>query len=432
MGKAAVCVLAMIFLLPGIARAGAAPTDGANQNGLNAPADRIVEIRVPLRDGRLSLALLEDHLGRRLHIPESVERHLDINVSVNARGIAGWLAVRALNHALGKGFHLTVSNDALVVTVDAAKLPHDWDQTAGALRRLVEVTSPEATARLNRRMGLTLPRNVDPNKPIVILIHGLDGDASACQQLQDALNEKGWQTATFSYPAEQPIADSADLFGQNIADLRQAFGGIRIDIVSESMGGLVARKYIEGPTYNGGVDHFIMIAPPNAGSDWAKYGLASKIANDYENWRHDPNWSASWMISEGLWQSAGDMKPGSKFLAELNAQPRRAGVRYTIIAGDQPIRYRLEAEALAASARIAPDAVANCWGIRQADSALQKKAQSISQETGSNDGPVDIDSAKLAGVSDFVVLPADHVALYDGVDGQPPAACGIIIDRLER
>jgi hypothetical protein len=53
-------------------------------------------------------------------------------------------------------------------------------------------------------------------------------------------------------------------------------------------------------------------------------------------------------------------------------------------------------------------------------------------KTGKSDGPVSVSSTTLAGVDDFVVLPADHAALYYPVDGNKPAAWEVIRDRLKQ
>ena len=41
-----------------------------------------------------------------------------------------------------------------------------------------------------------------------------------------------------------------------------------------------------------------------------------------------------------------------------------------------------------------------------------------------------LQSARLAGVDDFVAINADHLSLYETINGQPPAAWPIIEARL--
>jgi hypothetical protein len=390
------------------------------------------DLRVPLKDGRLSLQQLQDSLGHVLHVPDSV---LDVLPApdgfIDIRGIGGWVAIRALDGALGDGFDVRVSDRELVIQFDPDKLPRDWDAGCDAAVRFMQVAAPDATARQNRRFGLRLPQVVDPSQPLVVLIHGLDGDAASCAALGELLLKDGHQVAYFSYPADQPLERSGELLADRLTQLRHDFPSLHVDLIALSMGGLIARQFVEGPDYRGGVDHLIMIAPPNGGSSWSPLApLMKLIVNAVQCWS-DSEWSPAWMITQGVTQAGRDLRPGSKFLAELNSHPRRAGVQYTIIAGDRPVGYRVESQALAWGAHLLGAAVPLSWVWRPLDSALQGQIERLGQRTGQSDGPVSLQSARLAGVDDLVIVPADHVALYESVQGRPPASWPVIQDRLD-
>ncbi|MGD0463342.1 MAG: hypothetical protein ABSB74_12730 [Tepidisphaeraceae bacterium] len=390
-------------------------------------------ISVPLRKGCLTVAQLQEALEEDLHLPPTAMAFLPtMNVAVDLRSINDWLLVRGLNSAMGDGFHAGVTDQGLLVRFDADKLPRDWNQSCDALGRFTEVAAPEAVARQNRRFGLHLPPVVDPHRPLVILIHGLDGDRACCEDLAKLLNGDGFQTAFFVYPSERPLAQSADLFARPMRLLHEQFPSLQIDLVTESMGGLVARKYVEGPEYAGGVDHFIMIAPPNAGSTWTPFSFLLKLRMNIWKWGHDPEWSPAWMIMEGICQAGDDLRPESKFLADLNSQPRRAGVRYTIIAGERPVQYRFAAELLDGSGELIGEGIARWWGVRQLKSAASDESRWLLGQVGDDDGPVSLFSTRLAGVTDFNAMAADHVALYECIDGQPPAAWPVVRDRLSK
>jgi hypothetical protein len=105
-------------------------------------------------------------------------------------------------------------------------------------------------------------------------------------------------------------------------------------------------------------------------------------------------------------------------------------VRYTIIAGDRPAGYRYEAKLLAIPGAALGGQISQWWGFDQVERAIQSERQQLLSRTGASDGPVTLGSAELAGVSDFVAVPVDHIALFEGVDGRPPAAWPIIRNRL--
>src|SRR5258708_1351367 len=57
------------------------------------------EVRVPLHDGKLSLADLSAKLLREIHVPTS---HLPAG-QINLRGVGGSLFIQAMNRSLGDG-----------------------------------------------------------------------------------------------------------------------------------------------------------------------------------------------------------------------------------------------------------------------------------------------------------------------------------------
>ena len=390
------------------------------------------EARVPLQDGRLSLLQLGDSLSHVLCVPQSIINRLPApDASIDMRGFGGWVAVRALNSALGDGFQIRVDDRALAIWFDPDKLPQDWDADCDAAGRFVAVAAPDATARQNRRFGLLIPHATDPSRPLVVLIHGLDGDGSCCADLGNLLQQDGHQVGYFAYPADQPLDRSATLLSDRLTAVHKTFPGMRIDLVTQSMGGLIARQYVEGPAYCGGVDRLIMIAPPNDGSAWSHLSLLMKLAVNAADCCNDPQWSPAWMITQGITQASRDLEPGSRFLAELNSHPRRQGVRYTIIAGDQPIAYRVAAQTMALGDRLLDDVAPDSLIWRHIDSTIDGQIQRLADRTGQSDGPVSLQSARLAGVDDFAIVPADHVALFKCVQGRPPAAWPIIQARLD-
>ena len=384
------------------------------------------EARVPLHDGRLESADLTAVLLNDLHI-----RGVSLDVgTIDLNGLGGATFVRAVDAALGDGCKIDITPDALVLHFDPEKLPHSIDDAKQATRVFTATAAPAATARQHRHYGLLLPQEVDPRRTTVILVHGLDCDRTNWFPMSDRLIGEGYQVAYFTYPSDGPLEESAQLLARDMSALRDQFPDMTLDIVAHSMGGLVARRYVEGDAYAGGVKHLILLGTPNLGSHWAAYRMALEVQEHYNLWRHEKDWSPTWMITDGLGEAGRDLKPTSYFLKELNARPRREGVAYTVIAGSQHPIYPITADALNGAANLIPNRVASLWGFRQTDWALRNRAETMREHIGKSDGPVNVSSTKLDGVDDYIILPCDHAALYCPCNGKHPAAWDIIRDRL--
>ena len=387
-----------------------------------------VEARVRLADGKLATADLSRVLLDSFHL-KGIE--LDAG-SIDMTGLNGATFVRALNAALGESCSVRVDADALVLRMDPMKLPRSMTTLKRAARVFTAVAAPHATAQQRKLYGLLLPPRVERDKPMVVLVHGLDCNRSNWFPMADLLIGEGYQVAYFTYPSDGPLEESAAMLARELRATRETFPNTPMHIIAHSMGGLVARRYVEGDAYAGGVGTLILIGTPNLGSRWATYRWVLEMEEHYALWRHEKSWSPTWMITDGLGEAGRDLKPTSTFLRALNDRPRRDGVAYTVIAGAQHPFYPMVGNAIGATTKIIPDRASKWWGFRHTEAALNRGAEKMRRKTGSSDGPVSVKRTKLAGVDDFVVLPADHAALYYPCNGDRPAAWETIRDRLAR
>ena len=383
---------------------------------------------VPLHQGKLWVSEINAPIARELHLPNyPTAAELDLN------GPAATDVLCAMNAVLWHGCSMELRRDAAVVRLDGPSPAESLCRRLSRMTRIIAAEKrPADTAAQARRWGLSLPARVDTSRPLVVLVHGLDADRNDCIPIGELLRQRGLQVAYFSYPGDQPIDDSAALLGRSMHSLRARFRDLRIDIVAHSMGGLVARDYVEGPDYAGGIDRLIMVAPPNGGSKWAHLQTALSVQENYYLRRDEPDWRWTWVITEGMGEAGSDLLPGSDFLKQLNARPRRAGVKYTIIAGNRSAVARVEAELIEALGSCVPQFARGWWGFGHCYRGLHNEAEQLRTETGETDGVVSISSARIDGVSDCVIIPADHRALYLSDDGQPPAAWPVVKDRLTR
>jgi pimeloyl-ACP methyl ester carboxylesterase len=283
-----------------------------------------------------------------------------------------------------------------------------------------------ARADQEKLWGLKVPADLSEKRPLVILIHGLDSNNGVWGSMAELLKQHGQQVAYFSYPDDGPIQGGADRLARDMSQLHAKFPAIQVTLIGHSMGSLVARAYVEGDDYPQAVRRLIAIAPPNHGSPWTRERFLLEAHEQYWNWRCHANWSPLWMFTDGNGEAADDLKPGSTFLTKLNARPRRAGVQYTTIAGNHNILSRMGSNAAKSVAGVVPDR----WGIRRAKSGLNSASTKLATQQGESDGVVPLSSVRLDGVTDLVVLHADHNTLAMSDHGKAPAAWETIKSRL--
>jgi len=379
------------------------------------------ETILPLGDGQILVRRLMDTIGRDLGVPPVGVPFAKVDLS----GDKATLFCRQLTDALAPGCRAAVEQNAIRLYIDTASLPKDaWSMQRTARLLLTGKATSDATCD---RYGLRIPDAYDPSKPLVVLIHGLDSSNAMWGSMVNLLQAEGHQVGSFAYPDDGAIAEAGLLLADGFADLRLKHPNAKpVRIVAHSMGGLVARHYIEGAGYRGGVDRLIMLGTPNHGSNWTAWRWATEWNSQYKICKTEGNWTWSRLTEDGNGEAATDLKPGSSFLTALNALPRRQGVGYSIIAGDRSAVRQVGADWVACTADYVPK---QWWGFRQAHQGLINKAEGLRATASDCDGPVTLDSAKLDGVDDFVVVNADHTSL---ACGNPPAAWPAIKERLAK
>ena len=77
---------------------------------------------------------------------------------------------------------------------------------------------------------------------------------------------EGQKLFPFPYDWEKSNVDTAVLLKQKIEDVRAICGCAKVDIVAHSMGGLIARQYIQGSDYQNDVDQIVFLGTPHLGS----------------------------------------------------------------------------------------------------------------------------------------------------------------------
>jgi glycerol-3-phosphate O-acyltransferase len=197
----------------------------------------------------------------------------------------------------------------------------------------------------------------------VVLVHGLARTFRSMARIQRALEESGYTVYNWDYPSRRfgvmALVDALEEYARAVASSTD-----RLDFVTHSMGGLLARGVLARSSIaNAG--RLVMLAPPNQGA-----ALASR-ASEF-----------AW--ARGFYgQALEDLSPtaGDGLTVRLGAPACPFGV----IAGTrsfhplQPTSYY----------------------------------SSLTRPAGSHDGTVGVEETQLAGMADFVTVKANHTFIMD-------------------
>ena len=237
----------------------------------------------------------------------------------------------------------------------------------------------------------------DPDAPGVVLVHGLDEPGSIWDVLIPVLNAAGFEVWEFRYPNDQAIDRSADFLAEHWLALDSKRP---VALVGHSMGGLVIRDFVTRwrhpvgqPERLGGppVSGVILGGTPNQGSEFARFRVMLELRDQLPHMADRP-YPAFAALRDGTGVAKIDLRPGSDFLAELNARPWPQQVRILLIAG-----LLLESTELL------------------------------------GDGVVPLESVKLAHAPEPVVVQASHRGMFVsllGGDAEPPAIA-VVLDTLD-
>ncbi len=253
----------------------------------------------------------------------------------------------------------------------------------------------------------------EPSRPTICLIHGMNSSSGGFHHLIPPLEDAGFGVVVYDYPYNRDLDATAPDFVRDWVTFRERVGETRPwAVLSHSMGGLLARYYVEGPDYRRDVSDLILIAPTNAGSSLAKAQTLLQLVEGILATSGKPTLPANAVEAE-VGEAAEDILPGSRFLKRLNALPRREGVEYHILAGnagflDIETRRKVESRY-----RMLMKSTGLLGGLVQlAGGEVLAGLDELTDGTG--DGAVTVASTRLDGVAEPVVIPSNHVELIRG------------------
>lgn len=237
-----------------------------------------------------------------------------------------------------------------------------------------------------------------PNRPVVVLVHGLDEPGTIWKDLIPVLSERGHQVWELRYPNDQGIDRSAAFLASQWPSLdphRPVY------LVGHSMGGLVIREFVSlwrhpvdsvARLDGAAVGGVILGGTPNQGSEWARMRAVLEFRDQFPGIaeKRHPAFAG---LRDGTGVAKIDLRPRSEFLEALNARAWPPDIPALLIAGM----------------------------LSEASAAL-------------GDGVVALDSIALPTLAPPVIVNASHrgmfVRIYAG-DAMPPAIPHVV-DTLDR
>jgi hypothetical protein len=181
---------------------------------------------------------------------------------------------------------------------------------------------------------------------VLLLVHGLIGDTDGMAEAVRACGLDSRFDLVLCYDYENlstPINTTARQLAATLREVGLAPGdGKHLTLLTESMGGLVARWFIEHEGGDGTVDHLVMCGTPNKGTPFGDVAGARAVLTMLIGLAAN---AAPWLLpytapvllalnrSAKLTPTLEQMATGSEFMAQLNIGPRPA-VRYTVLAGN--------------------------------------------------------------------------------------------------
>jgi pimeloyl-ACP methyl ester carboxylesterase len=423
----------------------------------SADSDDAFRIDVPMHYGRVDLGvpLRELYRAAELEPPHFVQ---ELSWEINVESIVGAAQLEALERLSGRAIRFEVGDDVLRITLDPTLVTDAAEEAERSVRGWFHEVADPVESQFKPVFGITYVTDDVPRlspaafyekhggvpERVIVLVHGLDEPGWVWRDAIAALRDADFVFARFEYPNDGPIGQSADLLAAELRAMRSA-GVARIDVVAHSMGGLVMRDVLTRPAYYGGdgrggdslpaVDRLIMCGTPNHGAPLARLRAITEIKEQLARmFTGRPGRGMG--FSDGAGEAAVDLAPDSVFLRRLNDRPLASHTRHVIIAGrvspvtEEDVEGAAEAVREAASAADAPQWLRD-W-IDSVDSGMSRLVDDTAR--GMGDGVVTLDSARLEGVDEFIVVEANHLTMLVNVLGPPgttPPAIPIILDHLQ-
>ncbi len=384
----------------------------------------MVELIIPATNGRIGWKHVSAALAKALQLDQASIAEMLPAGEIDLDSPAVSFSLLAINLAVGNRLSFAVTRDGnqkprLLIRCDPSLL-HLSDR----LEKSGDVTLYHDEGWLQSGEG----------RPIVLCLHGLNGNHDAFDGLRQQLRSHGYPTAAVAYESQRSIAAIArDVSVMVGSHLESCSHNQTLVVVGHSMGGLIAREWTNHPALeNDAITGLITIGTPHQGSAWATLPPLMQLFVEGEFGVSDVS---DLILHAPSSPALRDIAPGSAFLDALNATENRDDVRYTSVIGTGSPVDATTVEKIQQTFRQLERRDGFVRLIRPRIEPLLNGFDELVR--GRGDGIVASQNAAMASTTDLVEVDLSHFGLVRPLGDQPvmQGVCHpvwqIVIDRVD-
>ncbi len=384
-------------------------------NSIANSSDKI-RISIEAKNGKVSWAKIADAVAKQAGVEIPAIKRIPSGGELDIKAPATrWILV-GVNLALQPAIRISARRrtESVVIEIDKTEIEHARKKWGARLRH-VKTAADAAKGETFGIVPYDATKKLENAKQIAIIVHGFNSSPKQFQPLASKIESpqtrsEAIRTASFHYSTRKGVANAAREFEKHLKQLVQKNPDCEITLITHSMGGIVSRLVIEKDNFElPQIKQIIMVAPPNKGSNLALLPIGTD--------RFDPVLARidRTKIRDTLRQlvaevnlAVEDLRPKSELMKKLDKQKRNPNIDYSIILGNKAVLTATQAQVLKTFSKQMKTAKQKhvVKGGQEIAEVLAKLSQELVSPQG--DGVVGLNSGKLRGVDDVVVLKFKH------------------------